>query len=150
MNAFSADQLSRVKAKISNIIDEEFHPSRPAPKLSTDDAVLKTLAKRIHQSRQKRNRLLPAELMGEPAWDILLDLFAASNHVSVKHIALTSGVPVTTALRWLALLESHDLLSKEVSACDARRANISLTDYGRERVACALRGMQLEELQTHT
>lgn len=149
MNFLSADHLSRVKIKISDVIDEELRSLAPTDISILDDTALRSLAKRIHQSRRKRNKFIPVELMGEPAWDILLDLFAASTYVSVKHIALTSNIPATTVLRWLSLLESYEFLSKEIDACDARRANISLTDYGREMVASALRSMRLEELMMH-
>ncbi len=61
------------------------------------------LAREIYKARRLRDAVLP-RLFGEPAWDILLDLFASeAEHidVSVSSACLAAGVPATTAHRYL-------------------------------------------------
>lgn len=69
-------------------------------------------------------------IFGEPAWDILLDLYLA--HQSGKPVAVTSAcvaaaVPVTTALRWLGTLEQHELVQRTPDSRDRRRMLVALT-----------------------
>lgn len=43
-----------------------------------DDALLGLLAEEIYRNRRRRARHMPSRLLGEPAWDILLDLYVAA------------------------------------------------------------------------
>lgn len=84
----------------------------------------------IYKSRQRRSRHLPSELFGEPAWDILLDLFAArlqKKQISVTSACTASGVPLTTALRWLRVLEDSQLIERFDSETDQRVTWVKLT-----------------------
>ncbi len=59
---------------------------------------------RIIRQRQLRARFFDGELFADPAWDMLLDLTAArveARRVSVTSLCIASGVPPTTALRWI-------------------------------------------------
>jgi hypothetical protein len=70
------------------------------------------------------------ELFGEPAWDILLDLFISAKQgkrVSVSSACIGAAVPTTTALRWLAVLESRGHIVREDDPADARRAFLHLS-----------------------
>ncbi|MDE2403881.1 MAG: MarR family transcriptional regulator [Sphingomonadales bacterium] len=90
------------------------------------------------RQRQARGRFLPAELFADPAWDMLLDLTAAQGEgtrVSVTSLCIASGVPVTTALRWIALMTEMGLLRREVDLDDRRRAFILLSDKAIEGMA---------------
>jgi hypothetical protein len=83
--------------------------------------------------RRARNRFLPADIFGEPAWDMLLDLFVA--HVSERHISISSAciasdVPCTTALRWISVLEDMKLIVREPDVNDRRRIWIKLSKMG--------------------
>ena len=44
------------------------------------------LARNIHRERSRRANYLPAELFGEPAWDILLDLAYAAKEIGRAHV----------------------------------------------------------------
>lgn len=84
-----------------------------------------------YRSRQRRCRHLPDELFGEPAWDMLVDLFIAAlqrRQISVSSACLASGVPSTTALRWLGQLERMSLVAREASKHDLRVVLVKLTD----------------------
>ncbi len=95
-------------------------------------------AKRLRsvlRHRHQRNRVLGAALFADPAWDMLLDLAvneADGRRVSVTSLCLASGVPPTTALRWLSMLVDAGLAERQSDPSDRRRAFISLTDASRQ------------------
>jgi len=66
------------------------------------------LAKQTYAERRKRDSVLgSAHLLGEPAWDILLDLYIAqaqAHEVSVSSACIGSAVPPTTGHCWEAAL----------------------------------------------
>lgn len=48
-----------------------------------------------------------ADLFGEPAWDMIVDLFIAAEEnktVSVSSLCIDASVPMTTVLRWNNIL----------------------------------------------
>ena len=90
------------------------------------------------RKRQARTRFFEAELFADPAWDILLDLTAAraeGRRVSVTSLCIASGVPPTTALRWIAQMTRQGLLRREEDLVDRRRAFIALSDSAVEAMA---------------
>ncbi|WP_230206965.1 hypothetical protein [Novosphingobium sp. Gsoil 351] len=93
------------------------------------------LIRRIIRQRQARARFFDGELFADPAWDMLLDLAAARaerQRVSVTSLCIASGVPPTTALRWIALMTEAGLLERVEDAIDRRRASIAPTDRAAE------------------
>lgn len=97
------------------------------------------LVRRIIRQRQLRARFFDGDLFADPAWDILLDLTAArAEHarVSVTSLCIASGVPPTTALRWISQMVETGLLERIEDEVDRRRAFIALTDKSAEAMAC--------------
>jgi hypothetical protein len=89
------------------------------------------LVRRIIRQRQLRAKFFDGELFADPAWDILLDLTAARverTRVSVTSLCIASGVPPTTALRWIGQMTAAGLLTRVEDETDRRRAFITLTD----------------------
>lgn len=100
---------------------------------STTGRVTEQTVKRIVAARRKREKIFGANLFADPAWDILLDLYAA--HLGQRRISITdlcSGarVPTTTALRWLDRLSSDELVERRPDPCDKRRIWIELSAAG--------------------
>jgi DNA-binding MarR family transcriptional regulator len=96
------------------------------------------LVRRIIRQRQMRARFFDNELFADPAWDILLDLTAARaehNRVSVTSLCIASGVPPTTALRWISQMVDAGLLERVEDDEDKRRAFIALSDKAAEGMA---------------
>lgn len=97
------------------------------------------LALKAYRDRRRRAEVFGDDtLFGEPAWDILLDLFAAGERgkrVAVTSACIGSGVPSTTALRWLNVLEARGLVEREEDLSDARRSFVRLT--GKAKVLMA-------------
>jgi DNA-binding MarR family transcriptional regulator len=80
--------------------------------------------------RKKRARHLPAELFGEAAWSMLLDLYVSEHYgrtVSTTSACLAAEVPPTTALRWLELLEAKQLVRRVPMKGDRRVRHVVLT-----------------------
>lgn len=96
------------------------------------------LVRRIIRQRQARARFFESELFADPAWDMLLDLTAArAEHlrVAVSSLCIASGVPTSTALRWIGQLIDAGLLERVNDEADRRRAFITLTDKAADSMA---------------
>ena len=96
------------------------------------------LVRRIIRQRQLRARFFEADLFADPAWDMLLDLTAARaehTRVSVTSLCIASGVPPTTALRWIGQMTESGLLVRVEDETDRRRAFITLTDKAADAMA---------------
>ncbi len=86
-------------------------------------------------ARRERNRRFAngAKLFCDPAWDILIDLLDAGmkgKSVSITGACGASGVPATTALRYIRLLEQQNLIEREVDEDDGRRIFLLITTRG--------------------
>jgi DNA-binding MarR family transcriptional regulator len=95
------------------------------------------VAKLILRERRRRNDFFDPELFGEPAWDMLLDLYGHQldqNRISVSALCSSSGVPATTALRWIGNLERAGLVLRRNDPLDGRRVWIELTNDGSSAV----------------
>lgn len=71
-----------------------------------------------------------AGLFEDPAWDMMLDLFAAELEqrlVSVSSLCIAAAVAPTTALRWINKLIEVGLFERQPDELDRRRAFVALT-----------------------
>ena len=96
------------------------------------------LVRRIIRQRQLRGSFFDGELFADPAWDMLLDLTAARaehERVSVTSLCIASGVPATTALRWISQMVEAGLFERVQDDTDRRRAFIALTDMAADAMA---------------
>jgi hypothetical protein len=104
------------------------HPPLPDPRL----------LRRMIRQRHLRARFFEPGLFADPAWDMLLDLAAAhgeAKRVSVTSLCIASGVPPTTALRWIGQLDAAGLIERAADDSDRRRAFIALSDKAIEAMA---------------
>lgn len=91
------------------------------------------IARETYAMRRRRHKALPADLFGEPTWDILLDLYIAAREdrrVPTTSACIGAHVPPTTALRWLRILEARGLVEREDDGRDGRRTFVRLTWRG--------------------
>lgn len=88
-------------------------------------------ARRTARRRLLRRQLVGAdECFGEPAWDILIDLFiheAQGRAVSTSSACIASGLPTSSAQRLLQRLCDARLLVREADRDDGRRTHIRLS-----------------------
>jgi DNA-binding MarR family transcriptional regulator len=99
---------------------------------------------RLIRERRHRASHFDVELFREPAWDILLDLAHASatgRRLSITAVCIGSGVPWTTALRWIGTLTGHGLVEREDDPDDRRRGWLALTEAGRDAMDDYLAGI---------
>lgn len=92
----------------------------------------------IVRARRNRAHYFPHELFADPAWDILLELYAAElgqRRVTVTSLAHAAAVPPTTAARWINCLEDQLLIVRSPDALDARRWFVRLSAGARTSMA---------------
>lgn len=90
------------------------------------------LAKAMLRARRRRDTQLCSLgfEFGEPAWDLLLDLFISAQEgcrISVSSACVAANVPATTALRWIAMLTERGLIVREHDPIDKRRHHLRLS-----------------------
>lgn len=107
----------------------------------TEDG-LATLARQVYAFRRRRDRVFQTPgLFGEPAWDMMLDIFvhqSRGERLGVFSLCQASGVAQSTALRWVGSLERQGLIIRENDPNDARRSFVKLTPSAFERVRLCL------------
>jgi DNA-binding MarR family transcriptional regulator len=94
---------------------------------------LSALALSKYRVRRMREEYFPQQLFGEPAWDILLDLYISNGmdrKISVSSLCVASMVPPTTALRYISMLEDNGMLRKVPAESDRRVSLVELTEEG--------------------
>lgn len=102
------------------------------------------VAEKCLAARGIRDRYLPADLLGEPGWDMLLYLYAShaqGKRTCVSSCCYASGVPATTALRWLDKLEACGMIKRHYDEVDTRRRIVELSFEGLGKMAAVLRRM---------
>ena len=95
------------------------------------------LVRAVQAARRRRDALFSADLFADPAWDMLLELYALhleQKRVSVSSLCIAAYVPATTALRWVAKLEEEGLAVRSEDTTDGRRSWIELSPEGIERM----------------
>lgn len=87
-------------------------------------------AKRLLTIRTGRRRFLPAGYFDGPALTMLLDLYVSNREgrqVAVSDAVAVSGVPTSTALRWITTMETDGYVSKQPDPGDKRRTLLNPT-----------------------
>jgi hypothetical protein len=78
-------------------------------------------ARRAREARRLREQVFGGELLAEPCWDLLLDLFIAAQEgkrLSITAACLALPVPRGTAQRCIAHLADVGLISRETEPGD--------------------------------
>lgn len=81
------------------------------------------------RSRERRTSFVECDLLFDPAWWMLHDLFLAKlrgKRLSVTAVTIGSGAPDTTALRYLRLLEARGYVQRVPDETDKRRHFIEI------------------------
>ena len=85
--------------------------------------------------RAARRGIFGNALFGEPAWEVLLELYEAQlthRSESVSSLCIASGVPATTALRWIQNLENDGWIERTADPKDRRRVFVKLSQKGQD------------------
>ena len=120
--------------------------TEPTPTRAPIPEQLPIVARYLLSSRRRRDLALTALEFGEPAWDILLELYlqhAEGRRISVSNLCDASVVSESTALRWIRTMVDVELLLREPDTVDRRRVFVSLAP----NLLQALESYLSEELQ---
>ena len=90
-------------------------------------------AESILRVRRSRERLFCRAMIGEPAFDLLLCLYIRSGQkeMSLTSLARLSGIPNSSAARWIRYLADKGYVECAESTWDRRATCIQLTRSGR-------------------
>lgn len=129
--------FDEVDARLSEI-KRLFHrlsgaPASAAP--ATEDAVAplgrQELARLILWGRGLLESEVATDLFADPAFNILLTLYVSRSEardISTSAACTASGVPTTTALRWINALARRGMIHKRSLASDRRFTYLELSD----------------------
>ncbi|MEH3048045.1 PAS domain-containing protein [Sphingomonas adhaesiva] len=95
--------------------------------------LLRRSADRILARRRLREGFFGGDMFGEPAFDLLLDLFVQEidgQNAYTTSLALASGAPMTTALRQISMLVDRGFVRRVPDPVDRRRVMLQLTEHG--------------------
>lgn len=109
--------------------------STPASKGTVEEA------RRLYQQRRMRDQAFGPALFGEPAWDLLLDLYIAASElrpVSVVSASIAALVSTDATVRWLTLLEEQGLVERLYAGSEMNRAIVTLSDTAFDRMTSFL------------
>ncbi|MBN8809584.1 MAG: hypothetical protein J0I47_15300 [Sphingomonas sp.] len=101
------------------------------------DPVRASDIRNVIRARRLRDQHFTAGLFEDPAWDMLLDLYAAElegAQVSVSSLCIAAAVPPTTALRWITRMTEAGLFERRPDPFDRRRAFLGLTTDSHQRM----------------
>lgn len=122
-------RLTRAEPRAGTIGDRTAGFGAPPPDAGAT-AVDPADVRRVIRARRVRDKAFEPGMFEDPAWDILLDLFAAHlerAEVSVSSLSIAAAVAPTTALRWIGRLATAGLLVRQHDPFDRRRALMSLS-----------------------
>jgi DNA-binding MarR family transcriptional regulator len=90
-------------------------------------------AESILRVRRARERLFCRAMFGEPAFDLLLCLYVQSGQkgISLTSLATPTGIPYSSAIRWIRYLADKGFVECAESRSDRRATSIQLTRSGR-------------------
>lgn len=128
--ALRVDDIRQRLSSAIQIIDQL--SDAPAAR-ATRQSVSETEVRALLKLRRRRDRHFDPELFADPAWDILLELFAAAlgqQRICVSSLCVGAAVPTTTALRWIKCLEGKGFIERKADPIDGRRFFLSLSGAG--------------------
>lgn len=131
--------LARILRSLNDAASGE---SAEAPTQASFSHECVILARRLKSGRNQRAQFFKEDLFGEPAWEMMLALYIADGEgyrLKISDVCNESGVPATTALRWMDKLIDIGMARRIPNRLDARSSYIEGTE--------ALRSQMTEYLQ---
>lgn len=125
-----ASQTELLREKLQSalrLVDQQ----APTPVVrASDQPVTEQEVRALLKLRRNRDRFFDSDMFADPAWDILLELYAASLsqiRTTVGRLCIAAAVPATTALRWITHLEQKGLIVRKPDPTDGRRHFLMLS-----------------------
>ena len=154
--SFTPSEMRRLAIsllRLSDSIDQGWSPDdlrsrygmlSKAGRIEKMSLILAKVADLEVQKTKVREHHLGKDLLGNPAWNMLLELFqqfAGGALVSTKSLQLIAGCPETTALRVIDRLEDFGLVERQTSESDRRVTVIGLSREGLVKVGSVLQDL---------
>jgi len=136
-----SEEAARLASVLASLSSEEAGASSAGGILEEGrrgDQIEPGFVRSIIRARRLRDQYFRGELFADPAWDMLLDLFAArleGNRVAVSSLCIAAAVPATTALRWIKALTDRGLLVRAADPRDGRRVYVELAPEAAKAMA---------------
>lgn len=127
----SADALRRMKDDLGQIAETLLRAGAAPSPTQVGDKLDGASIRRLIRGRRLRGQLFRGDMFSDPAWDMMLDLFAArleGQRVAVSSLCIAAAVPPTTALRWIKSLCDRGIFVRKEDPEDTRRVYIELSD----------------------
>lgn len=127
-----SEEVSRLASRLARLAtDSEGRPTEEVVEAAqgASEVSLEAVC-RVIRARRERARYFDPELFADPAWDMLLNLFAAELaqlRVTVSSLCAVADVPATTALRWITAMADADLCQRRPDPRDGRRVFVELS-----------------------
>lgn len=139
---FEMRDLGASLIRLADALDQNWHPANvqatfhwpsAAAQIERNSLELAKKATLLKRQNSMRKKFLPDAMLGEPTWNMLLELFcqfAGGAMVSSKSLCIAADCPESTALRYIDRLEECDLVERVKSDSDKRVTMIRLTKKG--------------------
>jgi len=152
--------IARAVTRLGQRLNSINHSASTLPILSElDDPVLDQepsldvantvrVLRRIIRERRVRERFFKEARFGEPAWDIILDLTLAwfeGKTVAVSSLCIASGVPMSTAMRWINEMIEVGLIDRWIDPTDGRRNLMQVSPTTRDAMLRYLAALNVSE-----
>lgn len=152
--------IARAVTRLGQRLNSINHSASTLPILSDlDDAVLDQepsldvantvgVLRRIIRERRVRERFFKEARFGEPAWDIILDLTLAwfeGKTVAVSSLCIASGVPISTAMRWINEMIEAGLIDRWIDPTDGRRNLMQVSPNTRDAMLRYLAALNVSD-----
>lgn len=155
------EEVARISRVLARLANEDKRPGgvgerplafTPPPAATAAPPITAADVRKIIRGRRLRDQFFAEGLFEDPAWDMLLDLYAAElegAQVSVSSLCIAAAVAPTTALRWIGRMTEVGLFVRQPDPFDRRRAFLGLSEAARstmERYLAALQQSGLPQL----
>lgn len=137
----SARDLREKLHEVLSALDDISPPATASTRAKPGNLDQSDLRALLH-ARRRRAHFFPDDLFADPAWDILLELYAAElaqRRIATSSLCIAAGVPATTALRWIGVLEDKGLISRHDDPLDGRRVYAQLTEEALQAIEAYFR-----------
>lgn len=129
------DHIVVTSNQVQHIANPKLVAEKPAfftlrsPDESRNDVALENARATLRRRLLRRQLIGSEELFGEPAWEMLIDLFiheCQGKPLSTSDLCVTSTIPMSSALRLVQKLCDAGLVDRTPDLMDARRSFVRL------------------------
>ncbi len=125
------DYVGEASLALSRADERGVEVRDPGIEARRDAAGTATVVRDYLAARRARSGILSFDIFADPAWDILLDLYASrleNRRVTITDASVAAGVPSTTGLRWVSRLVAGGAVMRSPDPIDRRRTYLTLSD----------------------